>query len=78
MPTPETRRAVAERIAREHAHRLNGMQLMVLADAIEAALKARDERAARIAESHFESDAHKQHTDRCDKAIARAIRNEES
>lgn len=44
-------RIIAERTAREHASRLNGMQLLALADAIEAALRDRDERAAKIAEA---------------------------
>lgn len=41
---------------------------------IVTALHDRDKRAAMIAESHFNTDAHKYHGDRCDKAIAKAIR----
>lgn len=85
MPTPntetqvrnETPEWIASEIANAHidAHEFPSAY-SALRDAILSALRNERERAAKIAESHFNGDAHKQHGDRCDKAIARAIREE--
>lgn len=71
---PETRREVAERVAERFLPYLlrvdRGAKLI---DAIEAALKERDERAARIAETHSAADCDGPD---CGVVIAAAIRNE--
>lgn len=88
MPTtPETRREVAERLVRTHCAVIDGVRLTLseraLADEIEAALKDRDERAAKIAklipDTKFDLDHEPAQTEQqIRNGIAAAIGNEES
>lgn len=66
----ETLEEIANQIANRYGY-TTGLYNDIL-----TALRNERERCAKIADAHFESGAHTEHSDRCDKAIARTIREE--